>query len=188
MSTEAELAWAAGIFEGEGWVHVSKYTFRLGVEMADLDVLERLQEYLGGMVAGPRSRGENRRPMWTWKSPNGPPTLELVVRFQPWLGARRRSQLEQAAEQWNHRLDHRPRELPCAYCGKPVPQRTRGTLRKTCGPVCYSRSRDGTPKCRGCGAELPAYERKRYCQVCREKDVRGERRREYQREWCRARR
>lgn len=176
-------AWAAGVFEGEGWVQAGRYTLRLGIEMTDRDVLCRVAAVLGGSVTGPRSREAGRKPLWVWRSENGTGALAVIAKVRPWLGVRRTAQVDAACETWSHRLDHRPRELPCVYCGKPVPQPMRGTTRKACSSVCYSRSRAGTPRCRACKAELPMNYRKRYCEECRAKDVLGERRRAYQRQW-----
>jgi hypothetical protein len=44
----AQIAWAAGLFEGEGTIVDSAGPVQLRVKMTDLDVLERLLDIWGG--------------------------------------------------------------------------------------------------------------------------------------------
>jgi hypothetical protein len=50
----AQIAWAAGLFEGEGTIVDSAGPVQLRVKMTDLDVLERLLDVFGvGEIYGP---------------------------------------------------------------------------------------------------------------------------------------
>jgi hypothetical protein len=59
MSLEsAQIAWAAGLFEGEGTIVDSAGPVQLRVKMTDLDVLERLLDVFGvGEIYGPYESG-----------------------------------------------------------------------------------------------------------------------------------
>jgi hypothetical protein len=58
-SVNPEIAWAAGLFEGEGSItHVYGRT-QLRIHMTDFEVLERFLEIIGaGRIYGPYSRKE----------------------------------------------------------------------------------------------------------------------------------
>jgi len=87
------LAWAAGLFEGEGsWSlrHQAYPSARLA--MTDEDVVRRFAatlELLGGRVHGPY-RGTNK-PYWVWQLSGFERVQALYAMLWPWLGNRRRS-------------------------------------------------------------------------------------------------
>jgi hypothetical protein len=94
MSLEsAQIAWAAGLFEGEGTIVDSAGPVQLRVKMTDLDVLERLLDVFGvGEIYGPYESGSRdghvRKPHWVWIC--GEPFVRKVFEaMAPWLGARR---------------------------------------------------------------------------------------------------
>jgi hypothetical protein len=47
MSEELDIAWAAGLFEGEGTIVDSTGSVQLRVKMTDLDVLEKRFDVFG---------------------------------------------------------------------------------------------------------------------------------------------
>jgi hypothetical protein len=65
--TDTEIAWAAGLFDGEGSVTIKKRggaTIQLG--MTDLPLVERFTRVVGvGSISGPRIQ-PNRKPSWVW--------------------------------------------------------------------------------------------------------------------------
>ena len=78
MSSEIELAWAAGFFDGEGCVSVVKrhtgssakrsylyYQLNLNAPQINKDPLLKLKSLFGGQVRCTRSYG-NRRPSFVW--------------------------------------------------------------------------------------------------------------------------
>ena len=102
----SEVAWAAGIFEGEGsfYLQRNKSSSRapiviLKVLMADEDIIKRLPAATGvGHTGGPfyDQRNEAYKPMWQWIT-YGSNAYAVVRLFWSWLGQRRR---EQALVAW----------------------------------------------------------------------------------------
>lgn len=91
MSTEAEVAWAAGIFEGEGCItwHGGGRPM-LAVNMTDEDVLRRFADVVGGKVYGPcQGKGATWKPYFRWYVQGNERTERVLALFQPWLGRRR---------------------------------------------------------------------------------------------------
>lgn len=102
-----DVAWAAGLFEGEGSVSVVPNTarsrriyMRLDMHSTDDDVLKRFGAVVGvGRVRGPYlTNGKNHKPhhkpYWTW-SITGRRALLLATHapFADQLGSRRRSRI-----------------------------------------------------------------------------------------------
>ena len=102
MSTEAEWAWAAGLFEGEGSIIVKRQGRRkvlaLSLKMTDEDVVRRLHGIVGGVVFGPyqyqQDDGSERKPWWLWRNDGVDPS-RVIRQMWPWLGARRRAKAEE---------------------------------------------------------------------------------------------
>jgi hypothetical protein len=96
MASETEVAWAAGLFEGEGTVSVSGAwkRARLQMKMTDEDVIRRFCRIVGGRVHGPmtydQSDGSIRRPFWMWTTAQGEAGTVAGLLW-PWLGVRRRA-------------------------------------------------------------------------------------------------
>jgi hypothetical protein len=98
--SETEIAWATGVFEGEGSIVLVPYCRgatrmqrHVAIKMTDRDVLERVQRAFGvGQLRGPFRRIEHAhyKPIWTW-TVNRWSEIERVLRAMlPWLGERRR--------------------------------------------------------------------------------------------------
>jgi hypothetical protein len=121
VATDEEIAWAAGLFEGEGSITVSSGTPRLQMKLSDAPVLVRFAEVVSvGKIYGPY--GPYRRsfptslqklPFWMWVCERE--AAQVVAAFAPWLGRRR---LDRARElgllgptvfPWN-RIGQRQRE------------------------------------------------------------------------------
>jgi hypothetical protein len=95
-SREAEIAWSAGLFEGEGTFTWGSGRAEMRVKMTDLDVLERLLDIWSvGKIYGPyqtpSTDGSVRKPHWVWICP---PSFVpgVFAAMTPWLGARRLAQ------------------------------------------------------------------------------------------------
>lgn len=105
---EAEIAWAAGLFEGEGCVSVfptgsGRSGVHLILQSTDHDVLERFQEVVGVgtiyMVNSDRpSRKPSNKQVWRWCVSRAPDSLAVLLAFRPWLGARRGARADEAIE------------------------------------------------------------------------------------------
>ena len=66
-----ELAWAAGLFEGEGSISASSGRLDVRVKMTDEPVVRRFAEVMDcGTVYGPYNYeyrdGSKRKPHWVW--------------------------------------------------------------------------------------------------------------------------
>ena len=109
-----EVAWAAGIIEGEGNFHGSTTirdgkpwphrSLRVQVSMIDVDILQRLQGILGGTINGPYLRGTSRKPIWYWSLSRRAHMDQAVCLIYPWLGARWQYQCRNAYLRVGRRL------------------------------------------------------------------------------------
>lgn len=105
MATEAELAWAAGLFEGEGCISSIRAgrTWYLKVAMTDREVLDRFHAIVGrGRIyihsAHKSKRGIERgwSKAWVWQVGSRGDVLHVLGLLMPNLGSRRRARAEEA--------------------------------------------------------------------------------------------
>jgi hypothetical protein len=100
VASAEEIAWAAGLFEGEGSItHIGRrgqsFELQVAVNMTDEDVVRRFDEIVDrGKVYGPYlplSHGDRRKPFWHWVAIGdaGHDALDLIG---AWLGTRRVAQ------------------------------------------------------------------------------------------------
>lgn len=87
-----DVAWAAGLFEGEGCITPrGKTSGEIVIGMTDRDILERVQAVFG--VGGITS--EERRPphktCHRWSVSNAADCTMVLEAMLPWFGARRRA-------------------------------------------------------------------------------------------------
>lgn len=100
-----KLAWAGGLFEGEGTFALRKRStnsprgqFQLQLIMTDLDVLERLQYSVGGLgrLSGPCKRyKEHHKWRYIWSTTNFEDTQAVLAFIWPWLNSRRQARAKQ---------------------------------------------------------------------------------------------
>ena len=97
---ELTIAWAAGLFEGEGTIgkgsrtdkrrpgqQLPTYAIRVG--MTDRDVIQRLQDNFGGQIyEAPDKRG-NRKLMYRWYLSKKAEVKKLLQLMLPYFGLRR---------------------------------------------------------------------------------------------------
>src|SRR5439155_14421107 len=94
MPTESEIAWSAGLFEGEGCIGTNsknpvKDSPRLQVPITDLDVLRRFQGIWGGTIRGPYSNGHGFKIYWRWDSNSWDEYVRVGGAMRPYFGERR---------------------------------------------------------------------------------------------------
>jgi hypothetical protein len=91
MPTPAEeIAWAAGLFEGEGCMTVSGGQPMMRLNSTDEDTPQRFCEIVAaGKVYGPYRRPPPRKPVWIWVA-YGIDAMLTVQLIGPWFGERRR--------------------------------------------------------------------------------------------------
>jgi len=105
--SELGIAWAAGLFEGEGSVSCvpmkhngdysrGYYTRHVCVSMTDYDVLVKLQHATGlGKIRGPyQDARRNAKPIWVWSASGYSEMVEALRLFSPYLSSRRLDQVE----------------------------------------------------------------------------------------------
>jgi hypothetical protein len=93
-----ELAWAGGLFEGEGCFSVNRdkrgrgYIYPVAaVEMTDEDSVRRFAAAVGfGVVNGPYAHWAKKQ-SWRWQAFGFERTQALLAMLWPWLGIRRRA-------------------------------------------------------------------------------------------------
>lgn len=96
---EIEVAWAAGLFEGEGSFSTSLRngkvaTFRASLAMRDEDVVRRFHAVVGvGHVRFDKSG------LWQWAAGSRSDVLHVAELLLPFLGQRRLTQIHAAIEQ-----------------------------------------------------------------------------------------
>lgn len=86
------LAWALGIFEGEGCIVVthSRNSVALAVAMTDEDTIRSLHFVVGaGMVNGPYRTGNRKKPVWRWILHNSTEVKTLLGLWLPYFSTRR---------------------------------------------------------------------------------------------------
>lgn len=104
--TDFEVAWMAGLLEGEGSFMKSPpsspNTPRVVIQMCDLDVIQRVAEMWGTSVSktGHHKKNENWRPSWKVTLRSGP-AIDLMTMVYPHMGARRKEQIEEAVAEYN---------------------------------------------------------------------------------------
>jgi hypothetical protein len=93
---DVETAWVAGLIEGEGFISSARGVY-MGVNMTDLDVLEKLRTITGVGFIKPRKRyAERHKPQWQWMVSSQPEAQEIMRAIYPHMGQRRREQMDAA--------------------------------------------------------------------------------------------
>lgn len=90
-----DIAWAAGLFEGEGCFVLTKYPNRLSphaaMQMTDEDVVRRFAAVVGfGTISVRQPRRPGYKHAWHWQTTSFQTVQALGAMFWPWLGSRRR--------------------------------------------------------------------------------------------------
>lgn len=97
--TKSELAWVAGLLEGEGCFRLKKGGTKRAVcitcHMTDPDVLRTLRRRVGvGHFGGPYSNGpRGRLPRYVFLV-QGLPALKLMKQLLPWMHSRRAAKIK----------------------------------------------------------------------------------------------
>ena len=87
--TPDQVAWVAGILEGEG-SFVSSQSVSIRVTMTDLDILERLQKVTGvGRIYDTTRRKDTHKEAWIWTVQRRAHIRHIIEAVLPWLGKRR---------------------------------------------------------------------------------------------------
>ena len=94
------IEWAAGLFEGEGWLYQKKdkpHLWQLGVRMTDKDVLESIHAIMGvGYLRGPfKGAKDHYKNNYTWRVYTTADIFKVICEFYPYMGERRRAKFDE---------------------------------------------------------------------------------------------
>lgn len=112
MENHIDLAWAAGLFEGEGSIAAhQKNAISLAVAMTDKDVLDKFAKIINyGRVYGPykynQKAKKNNKAYYRWMIADKVGVLAVWKLLEPMLGLRRHEQwlaLEPRIKNWKAR-------------------------------------------------------------------------------------
>ncbi len=104
MIKTRDIAWSAGIFEGEGWCGVTKVRQKGGsymrlrsiISMTDEDVVCRLKAIWGiGCLSRRKPQGDRRKEVFTWEVTNRQ-ARQFLLTIATFLGERRLAQMKGA--------------------------------------------------------------------------------------------
>lgn len=103
----AELAWLAGLIEGEGcfgcYQRSGRSDFQLQFALAstDQDVVERAHGVMNlGRVTGPWNGGRGHKDVWTWRIAHPQAFMTLVSAIWSYMGERRQTKITEALKTW----------------------------------------------------------------------------------------
>ena len=112
MSEEAEIAWIAGLLEGEGCFSIctrkaAKHdhkTLAILCEMTDEDVINKLHRLAGCGTVNKRQNDKGRvdrrerKPTWIWSVQNHAGILKICEAIYPLMGQRRKQKIDEMVE------------------------------------------------------------------------------------------
>lgn len=101
-----DLAWAAGLFEGEGTIvqrAASPWLWQLSVASTDKDVVTTFHRVIGigkfygpyGAVNGTNARRVHHKPYWKWQLSDKLGIIEFGNKLLPYMHARRAARLRE---------------------------------------------------------------------------------------------
>jgi hypothetical protein len=112
--SEADLAWLAGLLEGEGSFYASGSRAKNGVmyrypqikvSMTDRDVIERVAQMFGIKVSV-NSREKRREAKQIYSAQiNGSRAMELMQQLLPWMGKRRSQKIKELLNTQHGRVE-----------------------------------------------------------------------------------
>lgn len=104
------LAWAAGLFEGEGTIATRRIGKReqdraivASIRMTDEDVIRKFCKIIQmGTVREPsKPKNPKWKPLWTWQVGSFEKSQALAAILWPWLCSRRRSKITQLLTEYH---------------------------------------------------------------------------------------
>lgn len=103
MAREGDIAWAAGLYEGEGSAHISSAQGQTIVQlrMTDEDVVQRFAQIVGrgNVVRRSRSQAQGpRKDVWCWSIHGAEDVKAVLGMLWPYLGERRQQRATEVLE------------------------------------------------------------------------------------------
>ncbi len=116
MNRETDWAWAAGLFEGEGFLRIENFENRkrysLGLCTTDLDVLKKFHRVVGfGEIYFKKKYKSHYKQTWEWRAGKLEEIKIIGNKFLPFLGERRSSKI-------NELISYNPPSRKKPFCRK----------------------------------------------------------------------
>jgi hypothetical protein len=109
MVSVKDLAWLAGLLEGEGCFSTNGRAahrgIRVSINMTDLDVLERVHALAKGVLGGPYypdEKNHGKKPYWKWTVSRQADAAGLMMTVYPLMGERRQARIREMLERWRN--------------------------------------------------------------------------------------
>jgi len=148
MTRAEEIAWAAGLFEGEGCITKQPrrpHQPRLQLASTDRDVVEQFREVIGCGSISLMSRSErlteNPKPIWAWVAVSNS-AVQVLHELLPYLGKRRSAKAREVIALREEHIAFATRERACEQCGTAFRPRwcSQSIHVKYCSPRCQARA------------------------------------------------
>jgi len=101
MIRSIDLAWLAGLFEGEGYIGIKRGRLVLVLSMTDKDVVQRAHTIAHvGVMYERKQRTKTGKQVWMWTVTRIEHAAGLAMTLYPLLGERRRQRIKEALASW----------------------------------------------------------------------------------------
>lgn len=102
MRNGESLAWAAGLFEGEGCISFSgRACVHVSIGMTDQDVVDRFVSIVGGGYRYTTKDDFPHKKLYSWQVSSRQEVLRVIEKLLPYLGERRSRKAREAIERLN---------------------------------------------------------------------------------------
>ena len=133
MRLEHEIAWAAGLHEGEGSICMMGFGaqrphIRVSLGMTDEEPVRRFAKIVGARVSGPHQHGR-KKPIWRANMNRQSQVVRFLWMVKDYLGPRRREQIKSvifATQRARREWDAAHPKPTCSGCGCHRDEQTRG--------------------------------------------------------------
>ncbi len=104
IPTEADIAWAAGFFEGEGWVGGDRIYCLPLVKISQVNPwpLERMLALFGGTITKTTKRPVGHQPFFSW-SVSGLRANDFLVAIYNYLSPKQQTRIDAVISAWRAR-------------------------------------------------------------------------------------
>ena len=143
MASREDIAWAAGLFEGEGSMSVrGNLGVSLFLGMTDEDVVARFATIVGaGRVYVKQRPKQEWKDIYAWHCNKSEDVRRILSEFMPHMGLRRKDRAVEMLERLARNQGARATWTHCPY-GHPLS-----------GDNLYTHPKRGTRMCKACAAE-----------------------------------
>lgn len=125
-----DIAWLAGLLEGEGYVSIKNVSASIGLGMTDKDVVEKVGGLLDAKVR--KTRGTSGHKDLYRVEVHGDRAIAVLVLIRPWMGERRTKRIDEVIKfRMDKVKEFRRRDGLCPSCGA-RPRRGRKAYCKEC--------------------------------------------------------